>query len=213
MNRIMKAVAMAAVVAVALVAVSAATAAPRQVRQTERLVKRAEDTVREISNTRAQLMNTLDVYNELMSGAGDSKKLFSDLRGAANRSDSRREEVRKKGEEMEKEAHKFFEEWTQSLVDITDETLQARAQERLNETRLGFSGTLEAGRRAGADFDVFMGGLRDQITYLGYDLNPGGIASLAEDAERLNVQAQSMFARIDEAVSLITSYANALKAQ
>ena len=80
--------------------------------------------------------------------------------------------------------------------------------ERLMLRGLGFrlliamgDGTLEAGRRAGADFDVFMGGLRDQITYLGYDLNPGGIASLAEDAERLNARADSMFARIDEAVA------------
>ena len=80
---------------------------------------------------------------------------------------------------MEKEAHKFFEEWTKSLEDIADAELQTRARERLNATRLTFSEILESGRQAGASFDVFMGGLRDQITYLGFDLNPGGIAVLA----------------------------------
>ena len=199
------------VVSVTVVAVSAV--AQQAVRQTERLVKRAEATVRDIGNARAQLQNTLEIYNTLMGGAGDSKKLFNDLRRAADRSEDRRDDVRKRGEDMKKEAHTFFEEWTRSLSAITNEDLTQRAQARLNATRLGFSEILGAGRRAGALFDVFMGGLGDQITYLGHDINPNGIASLKEDAERLNASAESMFARIDEVTETIGEYANSLRAQ
>ena len=63
------------------------------------------------------------------------------------------------------------------------------------------------------DFDVFLGGLRDQITYLGYDLNPDGVASLTEDAERLNASAESMFARIDDLATVLSEYSGALTAQ
>ncbi len=202
-----------AIVAAAIFAVALGALAQREVQQTERLVKRAEETVRDIGRARSQLVATIEIYNSLMSGAGDSKQLFNDLRRAADRSEDRRNDVRKRGEDMEKEAYKFFEEWTRSLEEITDVRLRERAQERLNETRLGFGEILESGRRAGADFDIFMGGLRDQITYLGYDLNPSGIASLTEDAERLNADAAAMFARIDEVSETITSYANSLRAQ
>jgi len=187
--------------------------AQQDVRQTERLVQRAEETVREIVRARAELQGTLEVYNRLMSGGADSKKLFSDLRKAANRSDDRRDDVRKRGQDMEKEAYRFFEEWTRSLAAITDPSLKGRSQTRLNDTRVEFGDILTAGRRAGADFDVFLGGLRDQITYLGYDLNPDGVASLTEDAERLNASAESMFARIDDLATVLSEYSGALTAQ
>lgn len=199
--------------ATAVMAVTVGAAAQPQVRQTERLVQRAENTVEQIARARTQLQNTLAIYNTLMSGAGDSKELFNDLRKAVDRTDDRRSDVRKRGDDMEKEAHKFFEEWTKSLADIGSAEMRQRAQERLNATRLSFSEILAAGRRAGADFDVFMGGLRDQITYLGYDLNPAGIASLAEDAARVNEQAAALFVSIDEITGTMTQYADSLSAR
>lgn len=197
----------------AFIAVAVSVTARPQIRQTERLVQRAENTVAQIGGLRAQLEDTLGIYNTLMSGSGDSKKLFNDLGKAVGRSADRRKDVRKRSEDMEKEAHKFFEEWTKSLADITSADMRQRAQERLNATRLSFGAILTAGRQAGADFDVFMGGLRDQITYLGYDLNPSGIASLAEDAARLNTQAVALFADVDALMGTMTQYAESLRAQ
>ena len=199
--------------ATAVMAVTVGAAAQPQVRETERLVQRAESTIEQIARARTQLQNTLAAYNSLMSGAGDSKKLFNDLGKAVDQTDDRRADVRKRSDDMEKEAHKFFEDWTKSLADIGSAEMRQRAQERLNETRLTFSEILAAGRRAGANFDVFMGGLRDQITYLGYDLNAGGIASLSEDAQRLNEQATALFASIDEITGAMTEYAASLSAQ
>jgi septal ring factor EnvC (AmiA/AmiB activator) len=197
----------------AVVAVAASAVAQPQVRQTERLVQRAENTVEQIGRLRAQLRDTLGIYNTLMAGSGDSKKIFNDLGKAVDRTEDRRSDVRKRGDDMEKEAHKFFEEWTESLADIASAEMRHRGQERLNATRLTFSEILTAGRRAGADFDVFMGSLRDQITYLGFDLNPSGIASLTEDAVRLNAQAEALFANIDEVTGTMTQYAESLRAQ
>ena len=72
---------------------------------------------------------------------------------------------------------------------------------------------MSAGRRAGADFDIFMATLRDQIVYLGYDLNPGAVASLAEDAKKLNAQADSMFKSIYDVTETINKSVSAIKAQ
>ena len=73
-----------------------------------------------------------------------------------------------------------------------------RSQDRLNKTRVHFGEILSAGRRAGAEFEPFMGALKDQVVYMGYDLNASAVSSLSEDAKNLNAQADKLFARIDE---------------
>lgn len=90
---------------------------------------------------------------------------------------------------MEKEAHTFFAEWTQSLDAINNPDLRKRSQDRLNDTRLRYNDILKIGRQAGGEFDAFVGSLRDQYVYLGYDLNPAALASLSGDAKQLNAQA------------------------
>jgi hypothetical protein len=209
MNGRIKTVALGVVLALATSA-----AAQQGVKQTDRLVKRAEDTMKQIAETKAELRKTLDTYNTLIKGGpGDAKKIYDDLRKAAEKCDKKREDVRKRSADMESEAHTFFEEWTASLVDISNEDLKQRSQARLNDTRLSFGEILSAGRHAGADFDVFMATLRDQIVYLGYDLNPSAVASLAEDAKKLNAQADTMFESIDAVTATINKSVSSIKAQ
>ncbi len=209
MKGLFKCVAMGAVLAVA-----ANAAAQQGIKQTDRLVKRAEDTMKQIVETKAELQKTLDTYNTLVKGGpGDAKKLYNDLRKATETCDKKREDVRKRSADMESEAHTFFEEWTVSLVDINNEDLKQRSQARLNDTRVSFGEILAAGRHAGADFDVFMATLRDQIVYLGYDLNPSAVASLAEDAKKLNAQADTMFESIDAVTATINKSVSSIKAQ
>ena len=51
------------------------------------------------------------------------------------------------------------------------------------------------------------------MVYLGYDLNPGAVASLAEDAKKLNAQADTMFESIDSVTETIIKSVSAIKAQ
>jgi hypothetical protein len=189
-------------------------AAQQGVKQAERLVKRAEATVKQILDTKTELEKSLTTYNALVTGgSGDAKKLYNDLRKSVDRSENKREDVRKRGADMETEAHAFFEEWTASLATIGDEQLKQRSRARLDETRVRFGEILSAGRRAGADFDVFMAALRDQIVYLGYDLNPGALASLSEDAKKLNDQASTMFESIDVLTATINHHLGSMKSR
>ena len=209
MNKMSKSLVLGAVLALA-----ASAAAQEGIKQTERLIKRAQDTVKQIGETKAELQKTLEIYNTLVKGgSGDAKKLYNDLRKAAERCEKKREDVRKRSANMEQEAHTFFEEWTASLTGINNEDLKKRSQTRLNSTRLSFGEILSAGRRAGADFDIFMAGMRDQIVYLGYDLNPSAVASLGEDAKKLNAQADTMFQSIDVVTETINKSVSAMKAQ
>ena len=180
-------------------------------KQTDRLIKRADEALRSIGEAKEQLQTTLAIYNSIFKGGGNTRKIYRDLTKAIEGTEKRREDVRKKVAEMEEEAHKFFAEWTESLDTIGSEGLRQRSKERLDKTRVRYGEILTEGRRAGAELEPFIGGLRDQVVYLGYDLNPNAVSSLDADAEKLNVQAKSLFAGIEKIESDISDYIVSLK--
>jgi ElaB/YqjD/DUF883 family membrane-anchored ribosome-binding protein len=114
---------------------------------------------------------------------------------------------------MQNEAHKFFEEWKQNAERISDDVLRTKSQERLSHARYQYGDALRSGRRAGAEFDVFVESMRDQIVFLGYDLNASALDSLKEEAARLNQQADDLFQKIDEVVDMTNDYLDSLRPQ
>lgn len=182
------------------------------VKQTEKLAKRAEDSVKAIEETKQQVEKTLNLYNSIVQNqAEDTKKAYSDLGKWINECEKKRTNASNKVDAMEKEAHTFFAEWTQSLDGITDPDLRKRSQERLNDTRVRYGDILKAGRQAGGEFDAFVGSLRDQYVYLGYDLNPAALKSLEGDAKKVNAQAATLFQKINETIKLANQYISSLR--
>jgi chromosome segregation ATPase len=181
-------------------------------KQTERLVKRAGETLKQIVETKQQLQKTLTIYNSIIDAkTDDANKTYKDLVKAVEQCEKKRGDVQNKTEEMEKEAHIFFQEWNASLSGISNEDLKKRSQERLNDTRVRYGDILSAGRRAGAEFDTFIGDLRDQIAYLGFDLNPSAVESLKGDAAKLNQHGDVLFGKIDDVNKKITEYIQSIQ--
>src|SRR4029453_4776473 len=115
--------------------------------------------------------------------------------------ESKSEEVKKQKEAMDLEADKLYASWTADLAAISSPDLKQRSENRLTQTkdRRGKSGA--AGLQARGAYDEFLTGLKDQIKYLGHDLNPSAIASLKGDAGKLNAKAKTMFDKIDGTVA------------
>jgi chromosome segregation ATPase len=175
-------------------------------------MKRAQATVNEIMQAKGQLQKTLNNYNSIMDGSADDvRKAYQNLIKDIDQCEKKRGDVKKKVEEMEGEAHKFFAEWVQSLTEITSADLKKRSQDRLNQTRQRYGDILSAGREAGAEFEPFIGALRDQVVYLGYDLNPDAVASLKGDAAKVNEQGDKLFKQIDATINTANDYINSLK--
>ena len=201
-------------VVLSLFASVAVASSQSSVKQTERLAKRAQDTVKAVDETRQQIEKTLGLYNSIVQNqAEDTKKAYSDLGKWVEECEKKRANAGSKTDAMETEAHTFFAEWTQSLDAITNPDLRKRSQDRLNDTRLRYNDILKIGRQAGGEFDVFVGSLRDQYVYLGYDLNPAALASLSGDAKQVNTQAAALFAKIDETVKMAQEYITSLQPQ
>ncbi len=186
---------------------------PEGLKRTDSLIKKAEELVKEATSAREQIGRTLDTYNSIFAkDVADVRKAYKAVEGEMTKSEKKREDVRKKLDEMKIEADAYFTGWSASLQQIGNPDLRKKSEARMTETRAQFDGILEAVREAREAYEPFMTSLKDQWTYLGHDLNPSGIASLKPDADKLNVQAKNLFEKIDVGTKKANEYIASLRA-
>jgi hypothetical protein len=180
--------------------VATVASAQEGVKQTEALIKKGEQTVKAMSDARLQLEKTLASYNTIVEGkAADPKSAYKDLGKAVKDSEDRVADVTKSRDEMDTEAGTLFTSWKASTDAISDPALKKKSQDRLDATKGRYGKIATAGKDARGEYDAFLTGLKDQITFMGHDLNPAALASLKPDAAKLNEKAKQMFVKIDAA--------------
>jgi DUF2959 family protein len=170
------------------------------INQTEALIKKGEQTMRAMTEARQQLERTLASYNAMVDGkAADPKASYKALDKAVKDTEDRVADVTRRKEEMDAEGAKHFASWKASLDGIGSPDLKKKGEERLQAAQVRYGKIATAGHDARREYDAFLGELKDQITFMGHDLNPAALASLKPDAAKLNARAQKMFEKIDGA--------------
>jgi hypothetical protein len=182
------------------------------INQTEALIKKGEQTVKAVAEARLQLEKTLANYNTIVDGkAADPKDSFKELGKAVKDSEDRTADVTRRKDEMDAEATKLFASWKASTDSIGSPDLKKKSQARLEATQSSYGKIATAGKEARSEYDAFLAGLKDQITFLGHDLNPSALASLKPDAAKLNERAKAMFLKIDGVSTTATTNLDALR--
>jgi len=182
------------------------------VKQTEALVKKGEQAVKSITDARLQLEKTLGAYNAIIEAkAPDTKAAYKDLEKAVKECESKSEDVTRQKDQMNAEADRLYISWAASLASISSPDLRQRSEARLTKTKERMAKVAASGQEARGTYDSFLRDLKDQITYLGHDLNPSGVASLKADAAKLNDKAKALFAKIDGTVASANSSIDALR--
>ena len=184
------------------------------VKQVEALVKASGNTVQAISQTKLQLMKTMDVYNALMAeDAKDRKKLYRDLQKEMENTQKQRAEITTRAGAMGTEADTLFKSWETSAAAIESESLRKRSAERLKHTKESYAEIGTVGQKAARLYDPVMKTLADQVKYLGHDLNPQAVASLKPDAEKLNKKVQELGKAIDDTITTTNTKIAAIRPQ
>ncbi len=199
----------------ALALVPAATLAQSTKGQklTTKLISRAEATIRSISGAENQYKVTLAAYNTLMGGQTEGNhKAYKRLVKEVRRTEKALETLRTRVATMEISAQEYFADWEQNLATISSDQLKQRSQTRLDETKAQYAGILEVGQTAGDQFAPMLKSLHDQLSYLGQELNPTSIASLADKAEKLNVESQVFYEKIDATLQQASKYVQDIRA-
>ena len=180
----------------------------------DKLISRAQATNSAIRATNLEVKKTLEHYNYIVDGkASDPRAEYKALVKELNKCLKGRDNVRVKAEAMQKAADKYFADWEATQAGYVDAEMRAKSETRLAETKENYAKIFEAGRKAGADFDMFIAKMDDQIRFMGHDLNPSAIADLSDEAAELNGQADEFFKSITETLKTATDYTESLKPQ
>ena len=184
------------------------------VKQVQQLIKKANSTVESITDAKAQLQKTVDAYNAVLApDVKDRRDAYKKLQKEMANADKKRAEVTTRSNEMTTEADKLFKSWESSTAAITDADLRRRSEQRLTAAKQRFDEIRKAGQNGSDQYGRFMKSLQDQVTFLGHDLNPGAVAALKPNAEKLNAQAQELFAAIDKTTAAANENISKLSAE
>ncbi len=177
----------------------AVSAQDEGVKQIEQLIKKANSQVESIGDAKLQLQKTMDAYNGVFApDVKDRRDVYKKLQKEMANSDKKRADVALRSTEMNAEADKLFKGWEASTAAIQSPDLRKRSEQRLHQTQNRFGEIRQAGQSASSLYGTFMKSLQDQVTFLGHDLNPGAVATLKPDADKLNAQARDLYAAIDK---------------
>ena len=184
------------------------------VKQIQQLIKKANSTVESITDARTQLQKTMDAYNAVLApDVKDRRDAYKKLQKEMANADKKRAEVSTRSSEMNIEADKLFKSWEASTAAITDADLRRRSEQRLTTAKQRFGEIRTAGQSGSEHYGRFMKSLQDQVTFLGHDLNPGAVAALKPDADKLNAQAKELFAAIDKTTAAANDNISKLSAE
>jgi hypothetical protein len=183
------------------------------VKQVEQLIKKANAGVESITDTKVQLQKTMDAYNAVLApDVKNRRDAYEKLQKEVTESEKKRAVVSTRNGELNVEAGKLFKDWEGSTAAIQDPALRQRSQDRLAQAKKRYSEIQANGQGAATLYTPFMKALQDQVTYLGHDLNPGAVASLKPEADKLNVQAKELYSAIDKTTAAATSNISQLSA-
>lgn len=193
------------VIGVAALAICLLTGAPAPAQRTghqqiDRLISRAESTVSQISLTRLQAMDTVDAYKTLIGGEGESRRAYRALTKELDRLDTQRERTRARAQRMQTSADELFADWEASLERISGEELNAKARQRLEDTRGRYDELIALGGEASDAFDAFAGSLRDQLVFVEHDLNAAALESLREYSPTFEEKTKKLSRKINSVV-------------
>jgi Protein of unknown function (DUF2959). len=184
------------------------------VKQVRELIKKANSSVESITDAKEQLKKTMDAYNAVLApDVKDRRDAYKKLQKEMSNADKKRADVSSKTAQMNQEADQLFKSWQGSTAAIQSPDLRQRSDERLKRTQDRFAEIRQTGQRASALYGPFMKSLQDQVTFLGHDLNPGAVATLKPDAEKLNSQARDLYAAIDQVTAAANNNITKLSAE
>jgi hypothetical protein len=204
-SRIVRSIVLAGTVLALLAAarpVVAQMAGTEGIKQGERFAKAGAASVIALTEARRQIDATLMAYNALVTQPskdlkGDYKKLLKNTQQAQQKVEA----VKPKIDAMGVESVVYFKLWASQVANIGDPDLRKRGEDRIAASQKEYDEILAGLRQGGAEFVPFMKDLTDQINFLGSDLRPEALASLKDNADKLNASGKVLFSHIDAIVN------------
>jgi SMC interacting uncharacterized protein involved in chromosome segregation len=171
-------------------------------KEAEKFRKSSEATREELAEGKEQIQDTLNIYNSLMQGkAKKPQDAYKKLTKSVEKCDKLSASIRKKVDEMKKQANTFLTGWEKELEAYSSESFKEMSQKQLDTARARFD-TMTARMGEGREaYQPFITSLKDQVQFLGRDFSPEALSALSEAAAKVNSDGEAVMALIDKILS------------
>jgi hypothetical protein len=142
-----------------------------------------------------------DSLNELIKEGGDMRAEFKAFDKSVNKLISQRDRFRKLKANVDSSKNSFVEAWAERQATITNDELRNRSEERRSEVIARFEEVNALVARAKAELEPWLQEIIDIRTYLESDLNPGGIASIADLIPKISRNAGPVKSKLNELIT------------
>lgn len=175
-----------------------ATSGPKE---SAKLVSQVEESRRSLQGAEAQIRSTIDTANALgETEGGNLQSDFQRLNSEIKLSNDKVDEFRKRVASMDKTSASFFTSWAAELDKYQTEDFRTRSEARLEETRGRYNKLMTTMQDAEEKFNPFLAKLHDLSRYLGFNLNPTGVASIKTSVGEMSSEATDLSTAVETAV-------------
>jgi chromosome segregation ATPase len=162
------------------------------------------DLMEALADAPAKISTVSASLAELSEEGGDMKSEFEAFDESVDDLIDHRDRLRSMKAEVDENKEVFTSAWEERLQSIQDEELRQRSVERRNAVVEEFAEVKKVADSAREEFEPWMQKVLDLRTYLESDLNPAGVASVADIMEdisggsgSLNEKIQTVLAELD----------------
>lgn len=171
-------------------------------KEAEKFRKSSEATREELAEGKEQIQDTMNIYNSLMQGkAKKPQDAYKKLTKSVEKCDKLSASIRKKVDEMKKQANTFLTGWEKELETYSSESFKEMSQKQLDTARARFDTMIARMKEGGEAYQPFITSLKDQVQFLGRDLSPEALSALSEAAAKVNSDGDAVIVVIDKILS------------
>jgi hypothetical protein len=158
----------------------------------------------EIQSAREQVSRTITSLDSLINAqVGDLRPLFADFNTQVTQLEKDKEAAASRVIQMQADNKAYFASWAQDVAAISDPTMKAQSQQRLEETYKNYQQVEKSLLKVRDAYLPMSSKLKDFQVALNQDLSPSGVAGLKPSYAKVRQEAITLQGTMREALSQI----------
>lgn len=142
---------------------------------------------------------------------GELEKAYQRLNDEYEDSQDSAKKIRERIDGVESVADALFDEWEDELDRYTSDTLRRDSERKLKSTRQQYSQLIGLMRNSEERLDPVLQAMEDQVLFLKHNLNTQAIASLRQEAVRIDNDVEQLIAALKQSIAEANSFIQTMR--
>ncbi|MCE7973871.1 MAG: DUF2959 domain-containing protein [Leptolyngbya sp. PLA1] len=178
----------------------------------DQLVDAVKDTRDEQQAAKKQFASALDEFMAVTGAkGGELETRYKKLSDQYDRAESRANAVKDEISHTERVAKLVFEEWRAELAQYSSPDLRRQSERLLDDTQGRYDRLISVMKSAASKMDPVLAAFRDQKLFLKHNLTARAIASLQDNADRMQTDIAGLIKEMERAIAESNEFIDAMQ--